>query len=431
MIPHAWLNFYCVILMAILAVGIYRRRTGRTSNMLFFFLVIAHGFTLFFDGIYWCIDGRSGFWPMAVIFVLIYAFCLLMLTLYHYYLRAFWKEHYGIKSENWLNSFPIAVNIVFNILWISSFFTNLFFVMEKDGSYYYTRYHIFSQFGILLILFPDLLVLIKHRKKMGAKNCLLWIFLPTLAVVARLFDLIYNLPFVYPVISLCIVGIFTIVNVEMDRSVEKQLLSVRSDMSKVMISQIQPHFLYNVLNSISILCHKDPNRAAEVTDEFAQYLRWNINSVFSLEPVSITEEIKHTKKYLELEKERFGDILNVLWNIKDDSFYIPPLVLQPLVENAVRHGICQREEGGTVWIDIYSDETYHYVVITDSGIGFDTAKLADNSDKLHVGLAYAKEQIVGICGGEIEVESTLGKGTRIRISLPRENNTYFSLNQEK
>ena len=103
-----------------------------------------------------------------------------------------------------------------------------------------------------------------------------------MAVVARLFDLIYNLPFVYPVISLCIVGIFTIVNVEMDRSVEKQLLSVRSDMSKVMISQIQPHFLYNVLNSISILCHKDPNRAAEVTDEFAQYLRWNINSVFSL-----------------------------------------------------------------------------------------------------------------------------------------------------
>ena len=71
------------------------------------------------------------------------------------------------------------------------------------------------------------------------------------------------------------------------------------------------------------------------------------------------------------------------------------------------------------------------MVITDSGIGFDTAKLADNSDKLHVGLAYAKEQIVGICGGEIEVESTLGKGTRIRISLPRENNTYFSLHQEK
>ena len=141
MIPQAWLNFYCVILMAILAVGIYRRRTGRKSNKLFFALVIAHGFTLFFDGIYWCIEGRSSFWPMAVIFVLIYTFCLLMLTLYHYYLRAFWKEHYGIREENWLKSFPIAVNIVFNLLWISSFFTHLFFVMEKDGSYYYTRYH--------------------------------------------------------------------------------------------------------------------------------------------------------------------------------------------------------------------------------------------------------------------------------------------------
>ena len=431
MIPQAWLNFYCVILMAILAVGIYRRRTGRRSNKLFFYLVIAHGFTLFFDGVYWCIEGRSSFWPMAVIFVLIYTFCLLMLTLYHYYLRSFWKEHYGIREENWLKSFPIAVNIVFNLLWISSFFTHLFFVMEKDGSYYYTRYHIFSQFGILLILLPDLLVLIKHRKKMGAKNCLLWIFLPTLAVVVRLFDLKYKLPFVYPVIALCIVGIFTIVNVEMDRSVEKQLLSIRSDMSKVMISQIQPHFLYNVLNSISILCHKNPERAAEVTDEFAGYMRWNINSVFSSEPVSINEEIKHTKKYLELEKERFGDILNVLWNIKDDSFYIPPLVLQPLVENAVRHGVCQREDGGTVWIDIYSDETNHYIVITDNGVGFDTSKQNESEDKLHVGLAYAREQIVGICGGEMDIESTPGRGTRVRISLPRESNTNFSLHHEK
>ena len=133
-----------------------------------------------------------------------------------------------------------------------------------------------------------------------------------------MFDLKYDLPFVYPAISLCIVGIFTMVNTEMDSSVEKHLLSVREDMNKVMISQIQPHFLYNVLNSISIFCHKNPNRAAEITDEFASYLRWNINSVLSSEPLSVSEEISHTKKYLDLEKERFGDVLNVVWNINDD-----------------------------------------------------------------------------------------------------------------
>ncbi|MCI7607449.1 MAG: histidine kinase [Spirochaetales bacterium] len=431
MVPQAWLNFFCVILMAILAIGIYRRRTGRRSNKLFFALVVAHGITLFCDGIYWCMDGRAGFVPMAIVFVLIYAFCLLMLTLYHYYLRAFWKEHYGIGEDKKFKYFPIVVNVVFNILWISSFFTHLFFVMNGDGSYYYTRYHIFSQLGILLILLPDLIVLLKEREKMGFKNCLLWVFLPTWAVVIRILDLRYKLPFVYPAIALCIVGIYTIVNTEMDTSIDKHLLAVRASMGKVMISQIQPHFLYNVLNSISILCHKNPDRAAEITDEFAQYLRWNINSVFSSEPVSVSEEINHTKKYLELEKERFGDILEVKWNIKDDSFYIPPLVLQPLVENAVRHGICQKEDGGTIWIDIYSDEYNYNIVITDNGNGFDSSKQKENEDKLHVGLSYAREQVEGICGGTLDTESTPGRGTRVRITLPRENNTYFSLSYKK
>ena len=427
MTPKAWINFYCVILMVILSIGIYRRRTGRKSNKVFFALVVTQALTLFFDGVYWCIVGKSSFLEMSVVFVLIYFFCLLMITLYHYYLRAFWKEHYGIRESNRFKYFPIIVNMVFNVLWISSFFTHLFFVINEDGSYYYTPYHIFSQIGIMLILLPDLLVLIKERKKMGFKNCLLWIFLPIWSAVVRMFDLKYDLPFVYPAISLCIVGIFTMVNTEMDSSVEKHLLSVREDMNKVMISQIQPHFLYNVLNSISILCHKNPNRAAEITDEFASYLRWNINSVLSSEPLSVSEEISHTKKYLDLEKERFGDVLNVVWNVSDDSFFIPPLVLQPLVENAVRHGICQKEDGGTIWIDIYSDINDHHIVITDNGEGFDTSDPGESKDKLHVGLSYAREQVEGICGGKIAVESTPGRGTKVHISLPRENNTIFSL----
>ena len=425
--PQSWLDFFCVILMAVLAIGIFRRRTGRESNKLFFELVVAHAITLFFDGIYWTIDGRVGIIWMAIVFVLIYAFCLLMLTFYHYYLRAFWKEHYGIGIAKKFKYLPLTVNIVFNLLWISSFFTHLFFVMNSDGSYYYTNLHWLSQLGILLILLPDYIVLLKEREKIGFKNCLLWFFLPTWAVVVRYFDLKYNLPFVYPAIALCIVVIFTMVNTEMDRSIDKHLLAVRSEMGKVMISQIQPHFLYNVLNSISILCHKNPDRAAEITDEFAQYLRWNINSVFSSEPVSVNEEISHTKIYLKLEKERFGDILNIKWNIKDDSFYIPPLVLQPLVENAVRHGICQKEDGGTIWIDIFSDELNYNVVITDNGNGFDSSTAYKHDDKLHVGISYAKEQVEGICGGTMSVESTPGRGTRVRITLPRENNTDFLL----
>lgn len=431
MVPQAWLNYYCVFLMALLAIGVFRRRTGRKSNRLFFILVLLQAQTLVFDGIYWSIEGRTnGFW-MKVIFILIYASFLLMLTYYHYYLRAFWKENYGIGEDKRYKNFPIYVNVFFNVLWISSIFTHLFYVINDDGSYYYTSYHVFSQSGVLLILLPDFLILLKERKKMGNKNSLLWVCLPLWACIIRYFDLKYHLPFVYPAISLCILGIFIMVNTETERAKDRQLLEIRESMGKVMVSQIQPHFLYNVLNSISILCRKKPERAAEVTDDFAKYLRWNINSVFSSEPVSISEEISHTKTYLALEKERFGDILNVVWNIQDESFYIPPLVLQPLVENAVRHGICQKEEGGTIWIDIYSDESNYNLVITDNGQGFSPETMNKNDDKLHVGLEYAKDQVEGICSGLVDVESTVGRGTRVRITLPKENNTDFLLSHKK
>ncbi|MGN1164140.1 MAG: histidine kinase, partial [Candidatus Ornithospirochaeta sp.] len=272
--PKAWLSTFCTFLMILVALGVYRRQTGRESNKRFFILVAAHALTLFSDIFYWALDGKVGGVGMSIIFVAIYTLCSIMLTTYHYYLRAFWKEHYGI-NENWrMRYFPIIVMAFFILLWVSSFFNHIFFVINPDGSHYYTKLHPFSQTGILLILLPDFLVLLKERKKMGAKNCLFWLSLPLGAVIVRYFDIKYDLPFVYPTIALFIVGIFTFVNVEMDRDVEKKMMEVRESMGKVMVSQIQPHFLYNVLNSISILCRRNPERASAVTDKFAQYLRW-------------------------------------------------------------------------------------------------------------------------------------------------------------
>ena len=428
--PKSWLSIFCTILMILVAVGIYRRKTGRESNRRFFILVVAHALTLFADSFYWALDGIVGGIGMSIIFVAIYTLCSIMLTTYHYYLRAFWKEHYGI-SENWrMRHFPIVVMMVFILLWISSFYNHIFFVINPDGSHYYTVFHPLSQTGILLILLPDFLVILKEWKKMGTKNSLFWLSLPAVALIVRYFDLTYDLPLVYPTIALFLLGIFIFVNAEMDSDVEKKLMEVRESMGKVMVSQIQPHFLYNVLNSISILCHRNPEKASVVTDKFAKFLRWNINSVYSKEPVSIAEEISHTETYLELEKERFGDILTVEWDVEDTSFFIPPLVLQPLVENAVRHGVCQKEDGGTVSIRIFTSDSVHMIVISDDGVGFDPSS-SISDDKLHVGLSYAREQVEDICNGEMDVESEIGKGTRITLALPLESNSDFSLSSRR
>ena len=423
--PYSWLNYYCALVMFVLAVGVYRRRTGWRSNKIFFGLTVTHGLLLIFDGLYWSLYGVVGKAGLSILFILIYAQCLLTLMVYHYYLRAFWKDHYGIEENRKLRYMPIVVFVLENILWISSFYNHIFFEIYPDGTHYYTKYHFLSQLGVLLILLPDTYVILKERHRIGIKNCCFWIGFPVSIVVVRYFDLKYNLPFVYPSMALMILCIFTMVNAEMDSYVSRMSLEITESMGKVMVGQIQPHFIYNVLNSISILCRKDSERAARVTDSFAKYLRWNTNSVLSKEPVSIGEEISHTKIYLDLEKERFGDILSVEWNVEDENFFIPPLVLQPLVENAVRHGICQKEDGGNVWIHVFSTPKSHSVTIEDDGVGFDTSILSNLEPGIKGGLKYAKAQIEGVCNGRLDVDSTPGKGTKISISLPRDTNLKF------
>ena len=113
------------------------------------------------------------------------------------------------------------------------------------------------------------------------------------------------------------------------------------------------------------------------------------------------------------------------WNVEDENFFIPPLVLQPLVENAVRHGICQKEDGGNVWIHVFSTPKSHNVTIEDDGVGFDTSILSNLEPGIKGGLKYAKAQIEGVCNGRLDVDSTPGTGTKISISLPRDTNLKF------
>lgn len=153
--------------------------------------------------------------------------------------------------------------------------------------------------------------------------------------------------------------------------VQSELLKSRVT---IMISQIQPHFLYNSLTSIAQLCEKDPKRAKTATIDFANYLRGNMNSIKDEHPVPFETELSHLKTYLSLEKMRFGDDLNIVYDIGVTDFTIPSLTVQPLVENAVKHGVGMKEDGGTVTISTKEYDDRYKVVVSDDGVGFDTTK---------------------------------------------------------
>ncbi|MBO4236093.1 MAG: histidine kinase [Firmicutes bacterium] len=216
---------------------------------------------------------------------------------------------------------------------------------------------------------------------------------------------------------------------------------------QLMMGQIQPHFMFNTLSSIRTLIKVDPDVAYDMVYNFSNYLRANVDNLTNLEGIPFSSEVQHIQSYVEIEKVRFGDRLNVEYDIQESEFLVPPLAIQPLVENAIKHGVCKRPEGGTVWIRSYSDGYNNIVEVADNGVGIPPERMEyilGNDDENYFGDSF------GITGGrelnltgngseshrstgmkniimrlqemshaELKIESEVGKGTLMRVIFPQ------------
>ena len=187
----------------------------------------------------------------------------------------------------------------------------------------------------------------------------------------------------------------------------------------IMVSQIQPHFLYNSLSSIAMLCKIDPDTAQKATITFTKYLRGNMDSLKQTSPVPFSKELDHLEKYLYIEKLRFADKLNIAYDIQCTDFELPLLSIQPLVENAVKHGVGMKEDGGTVTIATRETEKAYEVIVSDDGVGFDTS-VRKNDGRSHVGMENTRKRLKDMCNASVEITSTIGEGTVAKVIIPKE-----------
>lgn len=186
---------------------------------------------------------------------------------------------------------------------------------------------------------------------------------------------------------------------------------------KIMMSQIQPHFLFNTLSTIQALTEIDPERASRVIEEFALYLRQNINSLNQEDLIPVTKELEHTRIYSDIEQVRFPSI-KIDYEIEDEDFRIPPLTIQPMVENAIRHGVRGKKHG---WVSVstWREEDAHVISIRDNGKGFDVDKMIEDTLKGdHIGLKNVRDRIQDMAGGTFTIESVEGEGTNVTIRIP-------------
>ncbi len=281
---------------------------------------------------------------------------------------------------------------------------------------------------IVCAVIMSVLLFVEIRGKKGVEliNYLIsWLPLG-LSLTVDIFDLYLQIPgSKYLQIGLAVTIIYQMVRFAVDfrrqyresihyQQVQRELYEAKVS---VMVSQIRPHFMYNALSSIAILCKLDPETAYNATIAFSDYLRGNMDSLKQTVPVPFKKELEHLKKYLYIEKLRFADKLNVEYDIRDTDFEIPLLSVQPLVENAVKHGVGMKEDGGTVKISTCKTETTHEIIIEDDGVGFDVNE-NKNDGRSHIGMENTKKRLHDMCGGEVIITSEGGKGTIAKIIIP-------------
>lgn len=198
----------------------------------------------------------------------------------------------------------------------------------------------------------------------------------------------------------------------------KRELELENQKMTVMMSQMRPHFIFNTMNAISNLCEEDGSAAKKAIHDFSSYLRQNFEGAEMNEVHPFSKELEHARFYLEIEKLRFGQDLSAEYDIQAEDFSLPPLTLQPLVENAVRHGIRRSGGPGTVMIKSCEDEESYVVEISDDGAGFDPAEYEKNPEG-HLGIRNVRERLKNMCGGTLEINSVTDEGTIVRLRIPK------------
>ena len=208
-------------------------------------------------------------------------------------------------------------------------------------------------------------------------------------------------------------------NENKDALVESEL-ALERNRNNLLLAQIKPHFINSNLAVIRSLCYEEPEKAVEMLDHFSGYLRENIQQIDDMQLVSFEREMESVDNFIYLEMQRFPDKIEVIKDIKVNDFFVPPLSVQTIVENAIRHGISMTGKKGTVRISTLAKDDNFIVKIEDNGKGFDVDNIEFDGIN-HVGIKNVANRLKRILNGKIKVESEVGYGTIVTFYIPREN----------
>ncbi|KEF37005.1 putative regulator of cell autolysis [Schinkia azotoformans MEV2011] len=232
-----------------------------------------------------------------------------------------------------------------------------------------------------------------------------------------------------PVVTELISGLSALLSNQLEiAEADKAFQLAKEAEIKVLQAQINPHFLFNTLNTILSLVRSDPTKARKLLVSLSHFLRQNM-SVTTQNIITLEHELRHVKAYLEIEETRFVDKLKVFYQIDEGTLHqrIPPLTLQPIVENAIKHGIKERDGNSQVIISIQKGNNHVHVSIEDNGIGMSEERAKEicvtpikSSNGNGVALYNVNRRLMMLFGEKsgLNIKSEINKGTEIAFTIP-------------
>ena len=317
----------------------------------------------------------------------------------------------------------IVVLLIINTLFqLVSVFTG--WMIEFDDQNYYSRgplYPIYIAIYILMILFVimDFFVYGRRFRKQNKVSLYATLVLVNAGVLIQEF-VSKDLRTAYLALTLGVAVLF-IHNTEYSQQVADD--AIQKQRLQIMLSQIQPHFFSNCLAVIRETYRTDPEKGEQAITQFSEYLRHNMDTLVMEKPITFSEELVHVKQYLALQELRFGDELNVSYDLEVTDFRLPTLVLQPIVENAVTYGVRkQSKHAGHITICSREYPDRYEIIVTDNGPGFDPSKPEgrNESNRSHVGIQNVRDRLDYTCGGKLNIVSVPDEGTTVTISIPKD-----------
>ena len=425
---NSFIGLFCAAFTLVLVFGLqHQQRIHHTKDgSIFHWMLVATFVALLFYGIAWlCFPAHPVL--MRVLGTIALAAVIVLLALYTDYITRLLKLESSMAQRiKQINNVLCAFMI---LLWVMNAIRPFF--------YDFATQRFFHPLGTTLIvvctaaIFLDtVFIVFVCRNKIEREQFIMMLYLPMLPVISFLPNVFgAELHLLFPTIFFAMLANYVRLFNQQYATLDSQREKMHNLQIRSTTERMKPHYIYNVLTTIYYLCETDPALAQQAVGAFSDYLRSVLENLDAGGLIPFQRELQTIKSYVSLERMRFGDRFRISFNIEADQFLLPPFSVQPLVENAVKHGVEHSDHVGEIRVESFETPTHFVVAVRDTCGGFDVEQLRNS--KTSFGLRYIQQILSMTVDGKMIVDSEIGVGTNVTIRIPKQDVAFLQQNDAR